>query len=101
MDSDFLEYARIFAVTHHEKWDGNGYPKGLKGKDIHILGRMMAISDVYDALTEARPYKVALPHSEAVNIILNGKGSHFDPLLVDLFEIIHQEFEKISMEDRG
>ncbi|MCL2217127.1 MAG: response regulator [Defluviitaleaceae bacterium] len=96
MDSDFLDYARIFAVAHHERWDGSGYPQGLKEEKIPLLGRMMAIGDVYDALVEPRPYKSALPHEKAVSIILEGKGSHFDPLLADLFEKIHGEFEKIS-----
>jgi len=97
-DSDFLEYARIFAVSHHEQWDGSGYPKGLKGEEIPLLGRIMAISDVYDALVEPRPYKSAFPHEKAVQIMLAGKGSHFDPVLTDLFEKIHPEFNKISEE---
>jgi len=97
-DSDFLEYARIFAVTHHEKWDGSGYPYGLSGEEIPLLGRMMAIGDVYDALVKPRPYKDVFTHEKAVNIILEGRGTHFDPLLTDLFEKIHHEFEKISAE---
>jgi len=101
MDSDFLEYARIFAITHHEKWDGSGYPKGLKGEDIPLLGRMMAIADVYDALVEPRPYKVAYAHEKAKSIILEGKGTHFDPTLVDLFEEISPEFESIASEVKG
>jgi len=101
MDSDFLEYARIFAVSHHEKWDGSGYPRGLVGEEIPLLGRMMAIGDVYDALVEPRPYKDAFTHERARCIILEGKGKHFDPLLTDLFEAIHDEFEKISMEIKG
>jgi len=101
MDSDFLEYARIFAVSHHEKWDGNGYPKGLKGEDIPLLGRMMAIGDVYDALVEPRPYKGAFSHEEAVDIILKGKGNHFDPVLIDVFEKIADVFKKIATEVNG
>jgi len=97
-DSDFLEHARIFAVSHHEQWNGSGYPKGLKGGDIPLLGRVMAISDVYDALVEPRPYKNAFPHEEAVRIILAGKGNHFDPALSDLFEKIHPEFNRIANE---
>jgi len=95
-DSDFLEYARIFAVTHHEKWDGSGYPKGLKGKAIPLLGRIMAIADVYDALVTLRPYKKAYSHSVAVEIIKDGKGSHFDPALVDLFLKVKNDFEIVS-----
>jgi len=97
-DSDFLEYARIFAVSHHEQWNGSGYPKGLKGEEIPLLGRIMAISDVYDALAETRPYKNAFPHDKAVQIMLAGKGSHFDPVLTDLFEKVHPEFKRISDE---
>lgn len=98
IDSDFLEYARIFALYHHEKWNGSGYPLGLKGDEIPLLGRMMAIADVYDALVESRPYKAAFPPEKAFAIMLEGRGTHFDPLLVDLFEKIHTEFEKIAAE---
>ena len=97
-DSDFVEYARIFAVTHHEKWNGNGYPNGLKGENIPLLGRIMAIADVYDALVAIRPYKKSFSHEEAVQTILKGRGSHFDPLLTDLFGEIHHEFAKIAEE---
>ncbi|MDR3167564.1 MAG: response regulator [Treponema sp.] len=83
---DFLEYAKILAGTHHEKWDGSGYPQGLAGEAIPLQGRIMAIADVYDALTSDRPYKKAMPHDQAVAIILHGKGTHFDPLLVEVFE---------------
>jgi len=101
MDSDFLDYAQTFAVAHHEKWDGSGYPKGLKGEEIPLLGRMMAIGDVYDALVEPRPYKSAFSHEKAVGIILEGRGSHFDPLLADLFGKIHTKFETIAAEVKG
>jgi len=101
MDSDFLEYARIFAVSHHERWDGSGYPKKLKGEDIPLLGRMMAIADVYDALVEPRPYKDSFQHEEAVRILLEGKGSHFDPILIDLLEGISHEFKRIAAEVKG
>jgi putative two-component system response regulator len=83
--SDFLKYAKIFAETHHEKWDGSGYPRGLKGEEIPIQGRIMALADVYDALVSERPYKKAFSHAEAVKIILEGKGSQFDPELTDIF----------------
>ena len=81
----FLTFAKIFAAYHHEKWDGTGYPYGLKENEIPLLGRIMAIADVYDALTTVRPYKDAFTHEEAVMIINEGKGTHFDPVLVDLF----------------
>jgi putative two-component system response regulator len=83
--SDFLKYATIFAGTHHERWDGSGYPNGLKGEAIPLQGRIMAVADVYDALTSERPYKKALPHEEAVRIITEGRGTQFDPILTDLF----------------
>ena len=101
MDSSFLEYARIFAISHHEKWDGSGYPNGLKGEAIPLLGRIIAIGDVYDALVEERPYKSPLPHEKAVSMILEGRGSHFDPILVDVFEKISPKFKKIKEEIRG
>ena len=100
INDDFLEYARVIAVTHHEKWDGSGYPKGLAGKDIPLLGRIMAIADVYDALVDVRPYKDAIPHREAVKIIHEGKGSHFDPMLIDLFMKSCHKFESVLMEVR-
>lgn len=98
VDSDFLEYANIIAISHHEKWDGSGYPNGLKGQDIPLLGRIMAIADVYDALVESRPYKNSFSHEKAVSIMLEGRGGHFDPYLIDLFEKINSEFEKIAEE---
>jgi putative two-component system response regulator len=84
-ESDFLRHAKVFAGTHHEKWDGSGYPRGLAGEDIPLLGRLMAIADVYDALTSERPYKKAFPHEEAVRIIVEGKGTHFDPAMIEIF----------------
>jgi putative two-component system response regulator len=83
--SDFLKYAKIFAGTHHEKWDGSGYPRGLKGGEIPIQGRIMALADVYDALVSERPYKKPFSHAEAVKIIQNSRGTHFDPALADIF----------------
>jgi putative two-component system response regulator len=83
--SDFLKYAKIFAGTHHEKWDGSGYPGGLAGEDIPLQGRIMALADVYDALVSERPYKKAFSHQEAVRIIREGKGRQFDPVLTDIY----------------
>jgi putative two-component system response regulator len=82
---DFLKYAKIFAGTHHEKWDGTGYPDGLAGEAIPIQGRIMALADVYDALVSERPYKKAFSHGEAVKIIRDGRGTQFDPVLTDIF----------------
>ncbi|MCL1954816.1 MAG: response regulator [Spirochaetes bacterium] len=92
-ESEFLNYAKIFAASHHEKWDGTGYPRGLKGKAIPLLGRIMAIADVYDALISVRPYKKAFTHEEAVRIITEGKGTQFDPVLVDTFTRIADRFK--------
>lgn len=81
----FLRHALATVGTHHEKWNGTGYPSGLAGKDIPLEGRLMAIADVYDALISTRPYKKAFTHEEARGIIAENAGSHFDPVLVDIF----------------
>ncbi|MDH5407631.1 MAG: two-component system response regulator [Gammaproteobacteria bacterium] len=83
--SPLMQMAREIAITHHEKWDGSGYPKGLSGEDIPLVGRIVAIADVFDALTTKRPYKKAWPLEEAIDHIKENKGSHFDPALVDTF----------------
>jgi putative two-component system response regulator len=95
-EEQFLNSAKIIAGTHHEKWDGSGYPMGLKKDFIPLEGRMMAIADVYDALIARRPYKEAMPPEQAKAIILEGSGTHFDPTLVDIFEEIADEFENIA-----
>ena len=82
---DFLYNARLFTVYHHEKWDGSGYPFGLKEKDIPLQGRIMALVDVYDALTSKRPYKEALASEEALGIMARDAGTHFDPSIADIF----------------
>jgi len=94
----FLRHALLTAGTHHEKWDGSGYPVGLKGKNIPLEGRLMAIADVYDALISVRPYKKAFTHEEAVKIIKEGAGAHFDPVMVDVFCRVEKEFAKVSRE---
>ena len=94
-DRSFLALAREIALSHHEKWNGTGYPQGLKGEDIPLGGRLMALADVYDALVTKRVYKDAMPHEEAVQIILDGRGSHFDPDVVDAFLETGEEFRKI------
>ncbi|MGI6106164.1 MAG: HD domain-containing phosphohydrolase [Raoultibacter sp.] len=81
----FLKYAEVFAETHHERWDGKGYPRGTKELETPLPGRMMSVVDVYDALVSDRPYKKAFTHEEAMDIIAEGRGTQFDPLLVDLF----------------
>lgn len=108
-DLDFLRIAKEIVLYHQEKWDGTGYPEELSGDDIPISARLMAVADVYDALTTQRAYKEAMSHSEAVNIIMDGKGSHFDPDLVEAFSVINEEFRSIaqrfrdvaSMEEEG
>jgi len=94
-ESDFLKYAKTFAESHHEKWDGTGYPYGLKGEDIPLLGRIMSVADVYDALVSVRPYKNAFSHEEAVRIITEGSGTQFDPKLVEIFLNVEKEFKDI------
>jgi len=91
-ESEFLKYAKIFAASHHERWDGKGYPRGLKGNEIPLLGRVMAIADVYDACVSVRPYKGAFTHEETVKIIIEGGGSQFDPALVEIFARISDQF---------
>jgi putative two-component system response regulator len=88
----FLKHARLIAGGHHEKWDGSGYPAGLRGRDIPLEGRLMAIADVYDALISKRPYKQAMGTDEAKRIILEGSGTHFDPALVDIFMKVADDF---------
>ena len=83
--SSLLIMARIIAETHHEKWDGSGYPQGLKGEEIPLEGRITAITDVFDALTSERPYKKAWSVDEAIQFLIQNKGQHFEPSLVDLF----------------
>ncbi|MCL2697284.1 MAG: response regulator [Oscillospiraceae bacterium] len=95
-ESEFLHQAALMAYTHHERWDGKGYPQGLKGEEIPLHGRLMAIADVYDALISERPYKKAFTHEEAVRTISGGKGTQFDPLLAELFEDIEEDFRKIA-----
>jgi len=92
----FLECAKVFAGSHHERWDGSGYPLGLRGLEIPLEGRIMAISDVYDALISARPYKKAFSYNEAARIIIEGSGMHFDPLLVGVFDRISGDFAIIA-----
>jgi len=94
----FLDHALLIVGAHHEKWDGTGYPAGLSGENIPLEGRLMAIADVYDALIAERPYKKAFTHEQARNIIIDGAGTHFDPVLVDVFKKVEAEFEKAARE---
>jgi putative two-component system response regulator len=92
----FLSYALDISRSHHEKWDGSGYPDGLAGSAIPLAARLMALADVYDALITRRPYKAAMTHDEASAIIVNGRGTHFDPDVVDAFSAVQDEFIAIS-----
>ena len=91
-DDEFMLNAKICAGSHHERWDGTGYPRGLKGTDIPLHGRIMALVDVYDALISERPYKPAFTHEKSVEIIMEGRGKHFDPQIVDTFLEINELF---------
>jgi len=95
-DSGFLKHAKKFAGSHHEKWDGSGYPNGLSGTDIPLEGRLMAIADVYDALVSVRPYKEPFTPEKAARIIRDSSGTHFDPNLVYAFEAVSDQFASIA-----
>jgi len=92
----FLSHAKLFAGYHHERWDGTGYPYGLSGDNIPLQGRIMAVVDVYDALTSERPYKKAFSHDESIGIILENSGKHFDPKLVEVFSDIRDVFKVVG-----
>lgn len=95
-EDSFLDFACEIVEFHHERWDGTGYPHGLSGPSIPLSARVMAVADVYDACISERPYKAPIPHAEVIKIIEGGRGTHFDPDLVDLFSEIHGTFEEIA-----
>ena len=101
-DNTFLKFAKEIAISHHEKWDGSGYPYGLKGEAIPLTGRMMAVADVYDALISKRVYKPPFPHEKAVDIIVNGDGRtepyHFDPDVLKAFKDAAENFRQVAIE---
>ena len=92
----FLHTADEIAHSHHERWDGKGYPQGLKGEEIPLAARIMSVADVYDALRSKRVYKPAMPHEKAASIILEGRGTQFDPDVVDVFMSIQDEIQDIA-----
>lgn len=98
-DSPLLQMGKDIALNHHERWDGTGYPQGLKNEEIPLVGRIVMVADVYDALRSKRPYKLAFDHEKTLNIMLKGDGrtkpEHFDPQLLELFSDLHQEFAAI------
>jgi response regulator RpfG family c-di-GMP phosphodiesterase len=91
-ESAYLQAGALIALTHHEKFDGSGYPNGLKGEDIHIYGRIVAIADVFDALTSSRAYKEAWDFEKSIEFLKEEEGHHFDPKLVELFIKNKDEF---------
>jgi putative two-component system response regulator len=95
LDSPLFQKAREIALTHHEKWNGTGYPAGLSGEDIPLSGRIAALCDVFDALLQERPYKRAWTPAEAFEEIARGRGAHFDPTLADLFLSLREEIKKL------
>ncbi|MFU8819375.1 MAG: HD-GYP domain-containing protein [Desulfurivibrio sp.] len=97
-ENSFLRLAREIALTHHEKWDGSGYPQGLRQEEIPLSGRLMALADVYDALISKRIYKPAFSHEQAREIILAGRGGHFDPAVADAFLAREKAFIDIARE---
>jgi putative two-component system response regulator len=96
MKVEFLACAKEIALNHPEKWDGSGYPRQLAGVAIPISARLMTVADVYDAVTSDRVYKRAIPHDQAIAIIIEGQGSHFDPDVVDVFAAITVQFRAIA-----
>ena len=92
----FLSIASKIVLSHHEKWDGSGYPHGLRGEEIPLSGRIMALADVYDALISKRCYKKTFDHAKTVEIILGERGRHFDPDVVDAFQVREADFRRIS-----
>ncbi len=99
--TSFLRFAREITHTHHEKWDGSGYPNGLSGEAIPMSGRLMALADVYDALISKRVYKPALDHDLATELIVQDRGTHFDPDMVDAFSEVNATFRDIAEEFTG
>jgi putative two-component system response regulator len=94
--TSFLRLAKEVAYTHQEKWDGTGYPQGLKGEAIPISGRLMALADVYDALVSKRVYKEPFSHEDTVRMISEEAGTHFDPVMVEYFLKIENKFKNIA-----
>ncbi|MBR4123943.1 MAG: HD domain-containing protein, partial [Clostridia bacterium] len=96
-DGDFLRTAEEIAMYHHERWDGTGYPKGLKGEEIPLCARLMAVADVFDALVSTRVYKPPFKPTEAINIMMSESGTHFDPDIMETFYEMRDEFVKTAL----
>jgi putative two-component system response regulator len=97
-DDATLAMAKDIVYTHHERWDGNGYPRGLTGEQIPIAGRVIALVDVYDAMTTRRLYREPLSHEQAVELIVSAKGTHFDPAVVEAFTRVAALVRDLSRE---
>lgn len=95
-DDPALVYAMDIALSHHERWDGKGYPNRISREQIPLVARVMAISDVYDALRSERPYKDSMTHTESVRIICAGAGTQFDPALIRVFDKLEKEFALVA-----
>jgi len=100
-EDSFLEVADEIILNHHERWDGTGYPRGLRGEEIPIPGRLMAVADTYDAIITTRGYQPARPHEEAVQIMREKRGTHFDPDVTDAFLKVQDEFQQIAIRFTG
>jgi putative two-component system response regulator len=96
----YLKHCGDICIGHHERWDGKGYPNQLQGADIPLVARLAAVADVYDALVSARVYKAAFSYSEAVKIILDGKGTQFDPIIADAVVQVQDQFQRIAEQYR-
>ena len=96
VEMPFLTFAKEIAYSHQEKWDGSGYPEGLSGDDIPISARLMAVADVYDALISRRVYKSGMSHEKAMEIMIAGKGTHFDPDVLDAFLALEDDFKRVA-----
>ena len=96
-ESEYLDEARNLAAYHHEKWNGTGYPYGLKGEDIPLSARVMAVADVFDALVSKRSYKPGFPVEKALDIIRDGAGTHFDPEIAKIFLDAEEEVRKVAL----
>jgi putative two-component system response regulator len=96
--SPILRMAATIALTHHEKWDGSGYPRGLRGEEIPLVGRITAVADVFDALSSKRRYKGSFPAERCLSILEAGRGKHFDPKVLDAFLAIFDEIREIQQQ---
>jgi putative two-component system response regulator len=97
-DDEVLSLAKAIVYTHHERWDGTGYPEGIKGEAIPIPGRILAVVDVYDAVTTRTLYKPSMSHEKAFAFIVSGKGTHFDPDVIEAFARVAPAFKEASTE---